>query len=179
MPAEQVKVEQRARELLDREECSKEHYLTDRSFGTYEPSESPLVPRAAALRAIEAALSPSDDAVRTLFNALRECRDELAEQSREWNADMAVAAAHNASTTLEGVTFHETPTSSNLPAEVSTDVQGWREAPIEPTEAMWSAAWDASEDYFVGDDVSAEGFRRGLSAMLAAAPVHSITIGEE
>lgn len=38
----------------------------------------------------------------------------------------------------------------------------------EPTEAMWEAAWKASQDYFVADKISAEGFRKGLGAMLAA-----------
>jgi len=46
----------------------------------------------------------------------------------------------------------------------------WVSVPREPTEAMWRAAWDASQDYFLGDKVTQEGFRKGLAAMLAAAP---------
>lgn len=48
--------------------------------------------------------------------------------------------------------------------------RGIRDQNAEPTEAMWDAAWKASQDYFASDKVTAEGFRRGLSAMISAMP---------
>ena len=38
-----------------------------------------------------------------------------------------------------------------------------------PTPEMWAAAWDASEDYFVADDVSKRGLEAALKALVAAA----------
>lgn len=40
---------------------------------------------------------------------------------------------------------------------------------FEPTEAMWQAAWDASEDYFLSDRATVEGFRIAIRALLTAA----------
>lgn len=59
----------------------------------------------------------------------------------------------------------------------ATSPEGWVLVPREPTEEMWEAAWEASVDYFVGDDITKDGFRKGLAAMLAASP--SSTLGDE
>lgn len=52
-----------------------------------------------------------------------------------------------------------------------TDIpEGWKLVPMEPTPEMWEAAWEASGDYFVGDEITKKGFQKGLAAMLASTP---------
>jgi len=40
---------------------------------------------------------------------------------------------------------------------------------LEPSEGVILAALNASEDYFIGDEITAKGFRIGLKAMIRAA----------
>ena len=47
--------------------------------------------------------------------------------------------------------------------------EGLVEALNNPTPEMWEAAWDASEDYFVADDVSKRGLESALKAFVSAA----------
>ena len=93
--------------------------------------------------------------------------NELEERARECLARIAGNAVHDVN--ADGY-YH---VSACLAAMIAfTQEAGWM--PIEqrlrePTEEMWNAAWEASGDYFVGDDVTERGFRLGLSAMIEAA----------
>ena len=89
-------------------------------------------------------------------------RVDLSKEAVDWR--------HNAYSRVVFARMHD-----RLAALSATDREevpaGFVLVPREPTEAMWDAAWDAGDPYFVGDNISESGLRVALSAMLAASPV--------